>query len=113
MPYIAINTAQSLSDSQKEKIKSELGRLMSIIPTKNEAGLLIDFSGGHTVFKAGAKVDGAFIDIRLFHKSEMEPKKQYVAEVFGLLSRELGLKKEHIYLNILELESWGSNGEFR
>ena len=113
MPYISINTAQELSAPQKEKIKVELGRLMSIIPTKTEAGLIIDFSDGRTFYKGGIKVDGAFIDLRLYGKSEFEPKKQYTAEVFDLLSRELGIKKENMYLNIGEYEIWGSNGELR
>ena len=111
MPYIAINTTQELSEGQKVKIKSELGRMMTIIPTKTEAGLLIDFSDGRTMYKGGEKIDGAFIDLRLFRKSEFEPKKQYTAEVLGLISQELGIKKEHIYLNIGEYENWGSNGE--
>ena len=111
MPYIAINTVQELNNTQKEKIKTELGRLMSIIPTKNEAGLLIDFSGGRTFYKAGLKVDGAFIDLRLFKKSELGPKKEYCAEVFNLLARELGIEKENMYLNIGEFENWGSKGE--
>ena len=112
MPYVAIKTTADLSANQMEKIKSELGRLMSIIPTKTEAGLLIDFSGGHSFYKAGVKVDGAFIDVRLYRKSEFEPKKQYTAEVFNLLSGELGIKKENMYLNISEHENWGSNGQF-
>ena len=111
MPYIAINTSQELNTLQKEKIKAELGRLMEIIPTKTEASLLIDFSGGRTLYKGGINVDGAFIDIRLFGKSELEPKKQYTAKVFQLLTRELGIQKENIYLNIGEYETWGSNGE--
>ena len=113
MPYIAINTVKNLDDSQKEKIKTELGRLMSIIPTKNEAGLMIDFSGGHTIYRAGTRVDGAFVELRIFHKSELEPKKKYTAEVLDFLCRELGLKKEYVYFNILEFENWGSNGELR
>ena len=111
MPYIAINTAQILSAPQKEKIKAELGRLMSIIPTKTEAGLLIDFSEGHTLYKGGEKIDGAFIDLRLFYKSELEPKKQYTAEVLDLLYRELGIKKENMYFTISEYENWGADGE--
>ena len=113
MPYIAINTSLELSDSKKEKIKAELGRIMSIIPTKTEAGLFVDFSDGRTQYKGGIKIDGAFIDLRLFHKSEFEPKKQYASELFNILIQELGLKKEHIYMNISEFENWGSNGEFR
>ena len=113
MPYIAINTTQNLSAAQKEKIKSELGRLITIIPTKNEAGLLIDFSGPRTIYKAGAQVDGAFIEIRLYHKSDFEAKKKFTEETFALLSRELGLKNENMYLNILEFDNWGSGGTFR
>ena len=113
MPYIAVNTAQKLSDAQKEKIKTELGRLITIIPTKNEAGLLIDFSDSKTMYKAGERVSGAFIEVRLFRKSEFEPKKQFTEETFEMLSRELGLKKENMYLNFLEFDNWGSAGTYK
>ena len=113
MPYIAINSTQNLSTVQKEKIKAEFGRLIAIIPTKAEAGLLIDFSGGRTFFKAGEKVDGAFIEIRLFRKAEFEPKKKFTEETFELFSRELGLKKENMYLTIMEFDNWGSAGTYK
>ena len=113
MPYIAVNTAQKLSDAQKDKIKAELGRLITIIPTKTEAGLLVDFSGDRTMYKAGENVSGAFIEIRLFHKAEFEPKKKFAEETFEMFSRELGLKKENMYLNILEFDNWGSAGTYK
>ena len=111
MPYLAINTSQEINPAQREKIKAELGALMSIIPTKSEANLMIDFSENHVLYKAGEKIDGAFIELRLFHKSELEPKKKYSAGVMDLLASELGIKKENMYLNILEFENWGSGGE--
>ena len=110
MPYIAINTTLNLSESQKEKIKAELGRLIAVIPTKNEAGLLVDFSGSRTIYKAGENVSGIFIDLRLFHKSEYEPKKKFTEETLSMLSRELGVKKENMYLTIMEFENWGTGG---
>ena len=113
MPYIAINTSQKLSDAQKEKIKSELGRLITILPTKTEAGTLVDFCDCRTIYKAGENVPGAFIDIRLFHKSDFEPKKKFTEETFELLSRELGLKKENMYLSIMEFDNWGSAGTYK
>ena len=113
MPYIVINTVRELDLEKKEKIKAALGRLMSIIPTKAEANLLIDFSGGHTFYKGGVQVEGAYIDLKLYGKSDFEPKKQYTAEVFSLLSQELGLTKEYMYLTIQEYETWGSNGELK
>jgi phenylpyruvate tautomerase PptA (4-oxalocrotonate tautomerase family) len=113
MPYISVITAQRLSSTQKETIKSELGRLITIIPAKTEATLLIDFSEGHSMYKAGAEVPAAFIDVRLWTKAELEPKKQFTKETFELLTRELGLKPEHIYLTITEFENWGSGGVFK
>ena len=113
MPYIALNTTVKLSAAQKEKIKAEFGRLITLIPTKNEAGLLVDFSGDRTIYKAGKEVSGAFIDLRLFHKSDYEPKKKFTEETFEMLSRELGMSKDNLYLTIMEFENWGSAGTYK
>ena len=113
MPYIALNTSQKLSQAQKEKIKAELGRLITIIPTKTEAVTIVDFSDDRTMYKAGEIIDGAFIDLRLFHKSDFEAKKKFTEETFVMLNRELGIKSEHIYLNIFEFENWGSGGTLK
>jgi phenylpyruvate tautomerase PptA (4-oxalocrotonate tautomerase family) len=113
MPYIAVNTTKKLSAAGKKKIKTELGRLIGIIPTKSEANLLVDFSGGRSMYKAGDEVPGAFIDLRLFHKADYEAKKKFTEETFELLSRELGLKKENMFLTIMEFENWGSGGTLK
>ena len=113
MPYVAINTSVKLSNAQKDKIKAEIGRLITVIPTKTEAGTLVDFSDSKTIYKGGENVSGAFIDVRLFHKADFEPKKKFTEEIFKMLSRELGLKEENMYLSILEFENWGSGGTFK
>jgi len=113
MPYVAINTTQKLSAAQKEKIKTELGRLITIIPSKTEAVTYVDFSDSRTAYKGGAEISGAFIDVRLFHKSDFEPKKKFTEETFGLLSRELGLKNENMYLSITEYDNFGAGGTYK
>jgi len=110
MPYINISTSQKLSDAQKEKIKTELGRLIAIIPTKAEAYLMVDFSDDRTFYKAGQKVECAFVDLRLFRKSDFEPKKKFTEETLAMLSGELGIKKENFNFTIMEFDNWGSNG---
>ena len=113
MPYIAINTSQQLSDAQREKIKTEIGRLITIIPTKTEAGTMVDFCDCRTMYFAGKKVNGAFVELRLFRKSEFEPKKKFVEELFNLLIQELGMTKDDIKFNIIELDEWGGGGTLR
>ncbi|GHV63122.1 hypothetical protein AGMMS49587_12130 [Spirochaetia bacterium] len=113
MPYIAINTTEKLSNEKKDKIKAELGRLIAVIPTKNEASLLVDFSGDHSFYRAGALVNGAYVELRLYHKSDFEPKRKFTEGVFDLLAKELGVDKGHVYLNIIELENWGGGGTLK
>ena len=110
MPYIAINTAQKLSAAQKEKIKTELGRLITIIPAKTEAVTYVDFSDSRTAYYGGVEISGAFIDVRLFHKADFAPKKKFTEEALAMLSRELGITKENMYLTIMEFENWGFGG---
>jgi phenylpyruvate tautomerase PptA (4-oxalocrotonate tautomerase family) len=113
MPYIAINTMEKLPPPKQESIKTGIGRLISIIPTKTEGGLLIDFSGDHSFYRAGAPVKSAYIEVRLYRPSDFEAKKKFTEEVFDLLSRELGIEKDLMCLNIIELENWGGGGTLR
>jgi hypothetical protein len=113
MPYVLINTSLTLTPARREKVKTELGRLIAIIPTKNEAGLLVDFSEGHTMYRAGEEAPCAFIEIRLFGKAGMEEKKKLTREIFEMLNRELGLEIPRMYLNIQEFDAWGSAGIFK
>jgi phenylpyruvate tautomerase PptA (4-oxalocrotonate tautomerase family) len=113
MPYIAINTTEKLPAAKQETIKAEIGRFISLIPTKTEAGLLIDFSGDHSFYRAGAPVTGAYVEVRLYRPSDFEAKKKFTEEVFSLLSRELGIGKDLMYLNIIELENWGGGGTLK
>lgn len=45
MPYIAINTSKTLSEAQKDALKSALGEKISVIPGKSEAALMVDKIG--------------------------------------------------------------------
>jgi hypothetical protein len=112
MPYIEIKTVQHLSAAEKVKIKAELGKLIEIIPTKKEEHLLIDFSDGRTTYRAGADVNGAFVELRILGKAPFEAKKKFTEACFSLLAEELGIEKGHMYLNILEFENWGSGGSY-
>ena len=113
MPYIAINVSETISDAKKEAIKAAFGSLITIIPEKSEAVTMVDFSDSRTIYMAGKKVEGAFIDVRLWKKADFEAKKQFTEKTFEMLEKELGLKKENMYLNITEFDEWGSRGTYK
>ncbi|MDR2607969.1 MAG: hypothetical protein LBC57_06210 [Treponema sp.] len=111
MPYIAFSTSLELSLPQKEKLKSEFGRLIPLIPGKAEADLQVDISSGRVMYMAGTEESSAFVELRILNKADMEAKKRFTQETFAMLHRELQLSKDRIYLNIIEFEHWGYGGD--
>ena len=111
MPYMSINTSKTLTAEQREAVKTELGKLITILPTKTEKNFMIDFSEGRSMYFHGLKADScAFLELRLFGESDVEAKKQFVQQVFRMMDHVLGIKEDEIFLNIIEFEQWGSRG---
>jgi len=113
MPFISFNTSCKLSAEQKTDIKANFGQLIAILPTKNESYLMLDIADGHTMYNAGAaKERCAFVDVRLYGQSGAEYKNQFVAEMTQMLQDKLGIEPKDVYVNFIELNSWGSGGAY-
>jgi phenylpyruvate tautomerase PptA (4-oxalocrotonate tautomerase family) len=112
MPYVGLNTSEKLSETQKEKLKSEIGRLITVIPGKTEEVTIVDISGGRSMYKGGKAVPCAYVDIRVYTKADPEGKKQFVNGLFVVLDKDLGIPKDNIYMSVLEFEHWGDHGAY-
>ncbi len=113
MPYIAINTSKSLTDTQKEELKTALGEKITVIPGKSESRLMIDISDNHTMYFAGEKRELAYIDVRCYKTTEFENKKAFTEVVFNLVQQITGLPQDAIYLTYSEFENWGTMGTMK
>jgi phenylpyruvate tautomerase PptA (4-oxalocrotonate tautomerase family) len=112
MPYIAVKTGEALSEARKDALTRELGRLISIIPGKTEPDLIVDLACGADMYMGGRRVPCAYIDLRVYSKAEEGAKERFTSEVFTLISRELGIKKENLYMTVSEFDRWGYDGEY-
>ncbi|MDR2634234.1 MAG: hypothetical protein LBC51_11540 [Treponema sp.] len=112
MPYISVTTGLKLSVLQKETLKNELGRLISIIPGKTEADLMGCIQDDAGFFMGGSQAPAAYIDLRLYTKTDPEAKKRFTQELCAFLSHEFGIDLGRQYLTISEYEHWGYDGEF-
>ena len=113
MPYISVTTSLKPSGEQMLRVKSELGRLIGLVPGKTEENLMIDLAASRSMFKAGEAVACAFVEAKLWGKVEAGAKKRFVEEVLAMLRRELGLEERNLFLNLLELDEWGSGGTLK
>lgn len=113
MPYIAINTSKTLTDAQKDALKSALGEKIAVIPGKDESRLMIDIDDGRTMYFKGEKRDLAFVEVRCFGTTEFVSKKAFTEAAFQAVQETTGLPQDGIYLNYSEFENWGTMGSMK
>jgi hypothetical protein len=112
MPYISVVIGQKLSAPQKEVLKSELGRLITIIPGKTEPDLLVNIQDGGSLYMGGTSAPCVYIDLRIYTKTDPEAKKRFTRELCTLITSQFGIEAVRQYLTISEYDHWGYDGEF-
>ncbi|SHH72660.1 Macrophage migration inhibitory factor (MIF) [Clostridium collagenovorans DSM 3089] len=111
MPYININITNKLNEEEKNTLKSKLGELITIIPGKTEARLMIGINDDYSLYHAGDKKEkAAYIIVQLFKSCDFEYKAKFTEKVFDFLEEEFNIPKANVYLSINEHQCWGSNG---
>ncbi|MDR2095936.1 MAG: hypothetical protein LBP76_10535 [Treponema sp.] len=112
MPYISVTIGQKLSALQRQMLKTELGRLISIFPGKTEPDLIVCIHDGGAVYMGGAEVPCVYIDVRIYGKTENEAKKNFTKKIFAFIAHEYGIPPEHQYLSISQYAHWGYDGDW-
>lgn len=114
MPFIQVNVTKTLSQEQKEAIKSGLGRVISLIAGKTERVLMVDISDGHTMYFDGSlRENCAYIDVKIYRQANFGEKKALTEAVFQLLKESIGLDEDNFYLSISEFDTWGTKGSLK
>lgn len=111
MPYIAVTTSAPVSPETGEAVKVELGKTITILPGKTEGALIVNISGGNTMFFGGVEKYCAYVDIRLFRTVPKEAKEQFTEVVIALVAEKIGIPVADIFLSIAEYSSWGFKGK--
>ena len=111
MPFIRIATAKPLSEEQKNLLKQELGRTISVIPGKAEDNTMIEISGGQAVYFRGVKDSCAFVEVKLFTKAPREAKEAFAGHIFSILEKVAGVSPDDVYMNFTEFDNWGLKGK--
>lgn len=110
MPYVKYTTTEKLSDAQRVELKAGFGRLMSTIPGKTEAKLMVAIEEGDAMYFGGEAKPLAFIDARFSGSIAFEHKKAFTEAAFRLAEQVCGLDKASVYLTFSEFDSWGTGG---
>ncbi len=110
MPYIHTRTNTEINKDKEIRIKERLGEAIRLLG-KSEDWLMLDFSENCHMYYAGDDNNRiAYIDIKIYGKGNREAFNNMTKEVTDIISSELDIRPDHIYISYGEYENWGWNG---
>lgn len=111
MPFIHSKLSVSVTEEQKEKIKSRLGKAIECIPGKSESWLMVSLEENCSLyFKGEPFPEIAFVEVKLFGKANRTAYEKLTAEICQIYKEELSIPSDHVYVTYEEVEHWGWNG---
>lgn len=106
MPYIDVNLSTVLSKEKETVIKAKLGECIEQIPGKIESTLMIQFKDNCRLWFGGESGDCAFVNIMVYGQSDKSDYEEYAKTVAMILSEELLISSDRIYVKYEEVPNW-------
>ena len=110
MPFIDIKLSKKISDEQKQQIKSDLGKSISIMH-KPESYLMVGICDGYDLYFAGNKLEnGAFVAVSAFGAVNPSDTQKMTESICKILNNRLSVNGSHVYVTYAGVQNWGWNG---
>ncbi|PXV85671.1 macrophage migration inhibitory factor (MIF) [Lachnotalea glycerini] len=111
MPYISTKTNVEISKEKEIAMKERFGRAIELIPGKSENWLMCAFDGGQSMyFRGDGSNNIAFIEVKIFGKSTKEAYQALTKKITEIISEELLVSTDKIYVKYEEVSIWGWDG---
>ncbi|MBQ4104977.1 MAG: hypothetical protein IJC86_01135 [Clostridia bacterium] len=110
MPYINTKVTTEITHEKEEILKSKLGEAIALIG-KPEAYLMLQFEENCRLWFAGSNdEDAAYVEVALLHSAPKASYEKLTEEICKILSEELSIPSDRIYVKFSETEFWGWDG---
>ena len=110
MPYINIKTNVSITAATMHTLKEQLGKDIELFAGKSEKWLMLGFEPRQTMWFAGSNEPLAMAEVNLFGECSPEEAAAFTSKVCELLSEQLGVAADRIYVKYMQTPIWGWNG---
>lgn len=111
MPFILSHISKSVSKEQETRLKSGLGRAISLVPGKSEQYLLCGFEdNAHLYLRGDDSEPAAYIEAAIFGNESHAGYDEFTAEVCRLYNEVLDIAPDHIYIRYSDIPDWGVAG---
>ncbi len=110
MPYISTNYSGKITPAEEEKIKTELGKAVSVLG-KTESWLMVGFIPECSIYFRGEKPEkAAFVDVNLYGSASPSAYSDFTGEICRIFGDVLGIPADKIYVRYSPTDNWGWNG---
>ena len=110
MPYIDVKLSKKITDAEKEKLKTELGKSIKIM-RKSESYLMVGICDNYYLYFAGNKLEnGAFVAISVFGGVDPNCSESMTCAVCDILNKQFGIVGSDVYVTYSGIANWGWNG---
>ena len=110
MPFVNVKTNTVLSPEKIETIKSGLGTAITAIPGKSESWLMVGIEDDYKLFFRGTSDPAAMVEVTLFGNVSSSAAENFTGKVTKILSDNIGISPDRIYVSYLTTPNWGWNG---
>ncbi len=111
MPFINSKVSITMTQEEKEKIKSRFGEAIRLVPGKSEDWLMVGFEDSYDLyFQGNQDAPTAFVEVKIYGGASRQAFDKLTEEICGIFEEELKIPKERIYIKYEEVENWGWNG---
>lgn len=111
MPFINSKTTVSVSEQQREQLKTQLGEAISLIPGKSERWLMLDLQDQHQMYFQGKSFEQiAFVEVKIFGTASDDVYNALTAKICQIYQTVLQIPSDKVYVAYQEIEHWGWNG---
>ena len=111
MPYINVKVSSSLTGEKIEKIKTRLGKAISLFPGKSEAYLMVNIEDNcHLYFKGDNSAPTAFTEVAILGSANKADCENVTAEICNILEDLADVPPDRSYVKFEYSDKWGYNG---
>ena len=111
MPCISLRTNQHIADNTEVQLKQAFGQAITILPRKSEQWLMCVMQGDCQLWFAGENTAAAFLEVGLFGAAPQEAYSTLTAALTKIVSEQLQIPIDRIYIKYSETDTWGWNGK--
>lgn len=110
MPFIDSKITVPVTKEKKEIIKLRLGQSIGLL-NKSENYLMVGFEDEYDLFMGGKKLDkGAYVSVSLFGNAPSSAYDKMTKNICDILSEELDIPGNAVYVTYHGVNDWGWNG---